>query len=230
MKAADLFSPAESLALFAEIFNPEAAPWEWLAQIKNALASPAAQKDFARPLPELPANFHIEGPVYIGANAKLSPNATIIGPAWIGDNCEIRQGAYIRGNVIVGAHTLVGNSVEIKNSLLLEHVQVPHFNYVGDSILGNYSHIGAGVIFSNLRLDQKNITVQTAGGAVNTGLRKLGALLGDRAEAGCNSVLNPGTILGRRSLVMPTLSFTGTLPENTIAREKTNITKLPRRD
>jgi NDP-sugar pyrophosphorylase family protein len=228
MKAADLFDLPPSLALFAGFFRPDAAPWEWLARIKEALASPAARARFALPRPPLPPNFHVAGDVFISGAARLSPNATILGPAWIGDGVEIRQGAYVRGNVIAGAGCVIGNSTEVKNSLLLEGVQAPHFNYVGDSVLGNRAHLGAGVICSNLRLDQRAVVVQTPGGPADTGLRKLGALLGDGAEAGCNSVLNPGAILGRRALLAPLTSFSGFLPGNTLARAKAPVARLPR--
>jgi UDP-N-acetylglucosamine diphosphorylase / glucose-1-phosphate thymidylyltransferase / UDP-N-acetylgalactosamine diphosphorylase / glucosamine-1-phosphate N-acetyltransferase / galactosamine-1-phosphate N-acetyltransferase len=132
--------------------------------------------------------------------------------------------------VIVGADCVLGNSCEFKNCLLMDGVQVPHFNYVGDSILGNGAHLGAGVILSNLRLDQKPISVRLPDATVDTGLRKFGAILGDKAEVGCNAVLQPGTILGKRALVMPTIAFGGFLPAATIARVRAAVTTMPRRD
>jgi NDP-sugar pyrophosphorylase family protein len=161
---------------------------------------------------------------------KLPPQATIIGPAYIGARTEIRPGAFIRGNVITGEGCVLGNASEFKNCLLLDGVQAPHFNYVGDSILGNGAHLAAGVICSNLRLDQGEVVIQLPAGPVSTGLRKFGAVLGDKAEVGCNAVLNPGTLLGPRSLVMPCMSFGGYLPANTIARVKQTVTTVPRRD
>ena len=143
---------------------------------------------------------------------------------------EIRPGAFIRGKVIIGAGSVIGNSTEIKNSLLMEGVQAPHFNYVGDSILGNKAHLGAGVICANLRLDQLPVTVKTPSAKVDTGLRKLGAIMGDEAEAGCNAVLQPGAILGKRAAVMPTLAFAGYLEPSTIAFHRPVIGRLPRRD
>jgi UDP-N-acetylglucosamine diphosphorylase / glucose-1-phosphate thymidylyltransferase / UDP-N-acetylgalactosamine diphosphorylase / glucosamine-1-phosphate N-acetyltransferase / galactosamine-1-phosphate N-acetyltransferase len=154
----------------------------------------------------------------------------LIGPCWIGAGTEIRPGAYVRGNVIVGEGGVLGNSCEFKNCLLMDGVQVPHFSYVGDSILGNGAHLGAGVILSNLRFDQQPITVRLADGIASTGLRKFGAVLGDEAEVGCNAVLQPGTLLGRRALVMPTIAFGGYLPAATIARSRTTIAVFSRRD
>jgi carbonic anhydrase/acetyltransferase-like protein (isoleucine patch superfamily) len=138
----------------------------------------------------------LEGAIWLHPSVKLPATATIIGPAWIGANTEIRPGAFIRGNVIVGAGAVLGNACEFKNCLLMDKVQVPHFSYVGDSILGNGAHLGAGVICSNLRLDQKPVVIRAAGVTHETGLKKFGAVLGDRAEVGCNAVLNPGTLLG----------------------------------
>ncbi|MCS6243062.1 MAG: UDP-N-acetylglucosamine diphosphorylase [Opitutus sp.] len=226
MLAADFFALPPSLAPFAAQFRADAAPWDWLKQISAALGQlppPAAART-------LPPGVHIEGAVWIDPSVKLPAYATIIGPAWIGAKTEIRPGAYIRGNVIVGEGCVLGNSCEFKNCLLLDGVQVPHFSYVGDSILGNRAHLGAGVILSNLRLDQKPISVRLPTGVFETGLRKFGAILGDGAEVGCNAVLNPGTLLGKRALVMPTTSFGGYLPEATIARIRGAVTQFPRRD
>jgi len=149
---------------------------------------------------------------------------------WIGAGTEIRPGAFIRGNVIAGAGCVLGNACEFKNALLMDGVQVPHFSYVGDSILGNGAHFGAGVICSNLRLDQKPIIVRTPDQVFETGLRKFGAIVGDGAEVGCNAVLNPGTLLGKRALVMPTMAFSGFLPAATIAHTRPALKLIPRRD
>ena len=148
----------------------------------------------------------------------IEPGAYIKGPAWIGPNCQIRHGAYIRENVIIGAHCVVGNSCEVKNSILFNHCQVPHFNYVGDSILGAKAHLAAGVIVSNLKLNGDLITVRVGDEIVATGLRKFGALIGDGVEIGCNAVINPGSILGRRSLIYPGVAWRGILPKNSIAK------------
>ena len=226
MKASDLFALPASLQIFAASFSAEAAPWEWLRQIGAALKAVS----FPEATRVLPPGVHVEGAVYLDPSVKLPPHATIIGPAWIGAGTEIRPGAYIRGNVIVGANCVLGNSCEFKNCLLMDNVQVPHFSYVGDSVLGNGAHLGAGVILSNLRLDQQPITVRLPDGFAETGLRKFGAILGEKAEVGCNAVLQPGTILGKRALVMPTMAFGGYLPAETIARVRVAVTTMPRRD
>ncbi|MDF9826267.1 NDP-sugar pyrophosphorylase family protein [Ereboglobus sp. PH5-10] len=229
MKASDLYDLPESLGAFAPHFPAAAAPWTWLDAIGPALEAVLAAAPQS-PLPPVPPGVHIEGGVVIGAGVKLPAHATIIGPAWIGPGTEIRPGAFIRGNVIIGANCVAGNSCEFKNCLLMDGVQVPHFSYVGDSILGNRAHLGAGVVLSNLRLDKKTVTVRTPDGVADTGLRKLGALLGEDAEVGCNAVLQPGVIMGRRALVMPTVAFAGYLPPATIARIRNPISTLPRRD
>ena len=156
--------------------------------------------------------------VFIGRDTVIEPGAYIKGPAWIGPNCQIRHGAYIRENVVIGAGSVIGNSCEIKNSFLFNGCQVPHFNYVGDSIVGAKAHLAAGVIVSNLKLTADNIILRVNGTFIDTGLRKFGALIGDGAEIGCNAVINPGAILGRRSLVYPGISWRGVLPANSIAK------------
>jgi NDP-sugar pyrophosphorylase family protein len=226
MKASDFFSLPASLARFAPFFRPDAPPWEWLKQIGAALDS------LPEPAPRatLPPGVHVEGRVWLEAGVKLPAYATLIGPSWIGAGTEIRPGAFVRGNVIVGAGGVLGNACEFKNCLLLDGVQAPHFNYVGDSVLGNRAHLGAGVICSNLRLDQRPIVIRTTGENFETGLRKFGAILGDEAEVGCNAVLNPGAVLGRRALVMPAMAFGGVLPAGTIAHTRAAVQFSPRRD
>ncbi len=226
MKASDFFTLPASLARFAAFFPPEVPPWQWLPAIGPALLS----IDYGHLPHDIPPGVHIEGRVWIDRTAKLPAYATIIGPAWIGPRTEIRPNAFIRGNVLVGEGCVLGNSSEYKNCLLLDGVQTPHYNYVGDSILGNRAHLGAGVICSNLRLDQAEVTVRLPSGTVSTGLRKCGAILGDQAEVGCNAVLNPGSLLGKRALVMPCTPFAGYLPAATIARSRHAVTTLPRRD
>ncbi|HEX2853672.1 MAG TPA: UDP-N-acetylglucosamine diphosphorylase [Opitutaceae bacterium] len=227
MKASDFFALPKSLVPFASAFPADVAPWEWLKRIGPALAAQA----FDQPLPKLPPGVHVEGKVYLHPSVKLPPHATIIGPAWIGAKTEIRPGAFIRGNVIVGESCVLGNACEFKNCLLMDGVQVPHFSYVGDSILGNGAHFGAGVICSNLRLDQRPVVVSGPDGTTyETGLKKFGAIVGDKAEVGCNAVLNPGTLLGPRSLVMPLAAFSGYLPPAMIAKTRQSVTLFPRRD
>lgn len=228
VQAADLFSLPPSLALFADYFRPGLAPWEWVTAIRAALASdhglPAADRG------KVPPGVHLEGEVFLHPSVRLPATATLIGPLWVGEGSEIRPGAFLRGNVLVGARAVLGNACEFKNCLLLDDVQVPHFSYVGDSVLGNRAHLGAGVICSNLRLDQQPIAAAGPAGSSATGLRKLGALVGDAAEVGCNAVLNPGAVLGRRSLVMPTLAFSGYLPPGMIAKARQVVTLLKHRD
>jgi len=226
VKAAEFFALPVSLARFAPYFSADAGPWEWLKQIGVAIGTVEASSSG----PKIPPGVHVEGQVWMHPSVKLPSFATIIGPVYIGAKTEIRPGAYIRGNVIVGERCVLGNSSEFKNCLLMDGVQAPHFNYVGDSILGNGAHLGAGVICSNLRLDQGEIMLRLPDGEVKTGLRKFGAVLGDKAEVGCNSVLNPGTLLGPRALIAPCTSFGGYLAANTIARSRQTITTVARRD
>jgi len=226
MKASDFFALPPSLALFAPYFRADAAPWEWLKQISAALAAVAELP----PAIKIPAGVSIEGRVWLHPSVKLPAFATLIGPSWIGARTEIRPGAFVRGNVIVGEGCVLGNACEFKNCLLMDGAQVPHFNYVGDSILGNGAHLGAGAICSNLRLDQKPIVVQTENASFETGLRKFGAILGDNAEVGCNAVLNPGAVLGRRALVMPATAFSGHVPDGMIAHVARTVKFIARRD
>ncbi len=228
MKASDLFELPESLACFREHFSPEMAPWEWVGAIKQALAA----FDFSAVLvrEDVPPGLHIEGAVYLHPSVKLPPFGSITGPAWIGEGCELRPGVFIRGNVIAGARCVLGNSCEYKNSLLLDGVQSPHYNYVGDSVLGNKAHLGAGVILSNLRFDQRPVRIARFDNKqVDTGMRKLGGLIGDEAEVGCNAVLQPGCILGRRSVVVGSVAFNGTLLPEKIAYIKQTVTTIPRK-
>ncbi len=227
MRASTFFSLPPSLKAFIEDFSGEVPPWEWLRAIAPAVER-EAQGCSRRA--DLPSGVQVVGDVHIDSTVRLPAFATLIGPAWIGAETEIRPGAYVRGNVITGAGCVLGNSCEFKNCLLLDGVQVPHFSYVGDSVLGNRAHLGAGVILSNLRLDQRPISLVIDGTVHETGLRKFGAILGDAAEVGCNAVLNPGCVLGKRALVMPTTAFSGYLPAGTIARVRQAIVQIPRRD
>jgi UDP-N-acetylglucosamine diphosphorylase / glucose-1-phosphate thymidylyltransferase / UDP-N-acetylgalactosamine diphosphorylase / glucosamine-1-phosphate N-acetyltransferase / galactosamine-1-phosphate N-acetyltransferase len=167
--------------------------------------------------------------VLIGEGTVVEDGAMIKGPAIIGRNCQIRHNAYLRESVVMGDNCVIGNSSELKNCLLFNQVQVAHFNYVGDSILGHKAHLGAGVILSNYKLVPGNVLVDLEGKPFDTGLRKFGALLGDGVEVGCNAVLNPGAILGRGSVVYPTVSWRGILPPNMIAKNKTEHEIVVRR-
>ncbi len=167
--------------------------------------------------------------VYIGPGTVVEDGAMIKGPAIIGSNCQIRHNAYIREDVVVGDGCVVGNSCELKAAFLFNHSQVSHFNYVGDSILGFKAHLGAGVILSNVKLIPGNVSVEVDGRSFDTGLRKFGALLGDHAEAGCNSVINPGSILGRGAVVYPNVNWRGVLAADMIAKNRAPIEIIPRR-
>jgi NDP-sugar pyrophosphorylase family protein len=166
--------------------------------------------------------------VFIGEGTVLEDGVMIKGPAIIGRRCQIRHNAYLRENVILGDDCVVGNSSELKNVLLFNQCQVPHFNYVGDSILGCKAHLGAGVKISNLKVTATPVVVQHEGQRWETGLRKFGALIGDRAEVGCNAVLNPGSILGRDCLVYPNVNWRGVLPPGRIAKNRAEVEILPR--
>ncbi|GAB4164463.1 MAG: glucose-1-phosphate thymidylyltransferase [Terrimicrobiaceae bacterium] len=168
--------------------------------------------------------------VFVGRGTVVEPGAVIKGPAWIGENCQIRSGCYIRENVIIGDGVVAGNSCEFKNCLVFDSAEIPHFNYVGDSILGHKSHLGAGVILSNVRLDRAEVVVTCEDGHhIPTGLRKFGAIIGDHAEVGCNSVISPGSLIGRHALIYPGVHWRGVLPEMKIARLRQEIDIVPRR-
>lgn len=229
MQAAAFFDWPESLGLFREHFDDRAAPWEWVPCIAGALEA-VGLADLPEACRDFPAGVHVEGPVYVHESVRLPPYASLTGPVFVAAGCEIRPGAYLRGNVIAGRGCVLGNSCEYKNALLLEGVETPHYNYVGDSVLGNRAHLGAGVICANLRLDRKNVRVRSPEGSVETGLRKLGAMLGDGAEAGCNAVLQPGSLLGRRAVVSSGVAFSGYLPEGTLVRANTVLERFPRTD
>lgn len=178
---------------------------------------------------------HCEGVAFIGKNVFIGKGtvvedgAMIKGPAIIGQNCEIRHNAYIRENVIIGDHCIVGNACEVKNSLLFNHAVAPHFNYIGDSILGFKAHLGAGVKVSNFKLVPGNILINVEGKVLDTGLRKFGALLGDNSEVGCNAVLNPGSIIGRGSVLYPNTNWRGVLGPNKIAKNRATQEVVARR-
>jgi NDP-sugar pyrophosphorylase family protein len=168
--------------------------------------------------------------VFVGQGTVIEHGAMIKGPAWIGENCEIRNGCYIRENVIIGNGVVAGNSCEFKNCLVFDEAQVPHFNYVGDSILGYKAHLGAGVILSNVKLDKTEVMVTGPDGkTIPSGLRKFGAVVGDHAEVGCNSVLSPGSVIGRHSILYPGTQWRGVLGEAQIAKTRQQIEIVPRR-
>ena len=161
--------------------------------------------------------------VWVAKSAKVAPTAFINGPAIIGKDAEVRHCAFIRGNAIVGEGAVVGNSTELKNVILFNKVQVPHYNYVGDSILGFKSHMGAGSITSNVKSDKKLVVVKTPDGNIETGMKKFGAMLGDEVEVGCGSVLNPGTVIGSHSNIYPLSSVRGYVPGNSIYKKQGEV-------
>lgn len=164
--------------------------------------------------------------VWVHRTAKIYPNNYIAGPCVIGPETEVRPGAFIRGNALVGAGCVVGNSTELKNVILFDSVQVPHYNYVGDSILGYKSHMGAGAVTSNVKQDKTLVTIAAGEGRVETGLKKFGAILGDWVEVGCGAVLNPGTVVGRRSRVYPLSMVRGAVPEGAIYKRAGEVAEI----
>ena len=183
-------------------------PWEALKGIKELILKigPTLGDEYEE----------IKENVWVHKTATIFPSAYLGAPCIIGKDTEVRHGAFIRGSALVGDNCVVGNSVELKNVILFDHVQTPHYNYVGDSILGYYSHMGAGSVTSNVKSDKKLVVVHGKDEEVETGLKKFGAMLGDYVEVGCNSVLNPGTVVGRHSNIYPTSCVRGVVPENSI--------------
>ncbi len=210
--AFQLFNEIKNDWMFNDFFDLKQPVYEWLPNIQLALKAffekTPLEKRIYSPIPQ---NFIINGNIFIGENVQLPAFGTIQGPVYIGNNCELRPGVYIRSNVIIGENCVLGNSCEFKNALLLNHVQVPHFNYVGDSILGTGAHLGAGAILSNLRFDRQPISMRDINNnPFPTGLKKFGAILGDYAEVGCNAVLQPGSCLFPKTKVFPCEAFKGT--------------------
>lgn len=184
-------------------------PWEILPEIKNFII------ETGKTLPKEIFD-EVSENVWIAKSAAVAPTAVINGPCIIDENAEIRHCAFIRGSAIIGKCAVVGNSTELKNCILFDNVQVPHFNYIGDSILGYKSHLGAGAVTSNVKSDKTPVTVKCDDGRIETGLKKFGAMVGDYTEVGCNSVLCPGTVLGRNCTVYPTSCVRGYVKENHI--------------
>ena len=197
-----------------ELFDKSEYPWEMLPQIKDLCKKLIEQG--------IDGFKEIKEGVLVGDNVTIADTATIIPPAIIGHNTEIRPGAYIRGAVITGSNCVIGNSSEFKNCILLDNVQVPHYNYVGDSVLGNYAHMGAGSICSNLKSDGKNIVIHSDK-EIETGLRKIGGILADHADIGCGCVINPGTVIGKTTSVYPLTSLRGVIPAGCIVKSMNNI-------
>ena len=191
-------------------------PWEALPEISNFIIETGKKLD---------TNIYQqkEDNIWIAKSATIYPTAYIKGPAIIGENAEVRHCAFIRGNAIVGNNAVVGNSTELKNVILFNNVQVPHYNYVGDSILGYKSHMGAGSITSNVKSDKKLVIVKNGEKQIETGLKKFGAMIGDNVEVGCGSILNPGSVIGRNTNIYPLSSVRGVVKENSIYKNKNEI-------
>ena len=203
----NLFDLSHTLA--AEYLGGFTYPWEALKGIKDLILALGAGLD--------PAEYSEVAPqVWVHRTATVAPTAHLGSPCIIGASTEVRHCAFVRGSALVGDGCVIGHSVELKNVIIFDGAEVPHFNYVGDSILGYKAHMGAGSVTSNIKSDRTLITVKTMDGAYPTGIRKIGAMLGDRAEIGCNSVLNPGAIVGRNSIVYPLSSVRGMVPANSI--------------
>ncbi len=214
IKIKDLYTLEETIA--ADLFTDAEYPWEVLPKIH----------DFILKLGEtLPADvFEKRGDdIWVARSAKVAPTACLNGPLIVDEDAEIRHCAYVRGNAIVGKGAVVGNSTELKNVVLFNKVQVPHYNYVGDSVLGYKSHMGAGSITSNVKSDKTLVVVKTGAEEIPTGLKKMGAMLGDNVEVGCNSVLNPGTVIGKHSNVYPTSCVRGFIPAGSIYKKQGEI-------
>lgn len=212
----ELYNLDETIA--ADIFEGKTYPWEVLGDIKSFII------ELGKTLPEDRFD-RIGEDVWVAKSAKVFESAYLGGPCIIDEEAEVRHCAFIRGSAIVGKKCVVGNSVELKNVILFNNVQVPHYNYVGDSVLGYKSHMGAGSITSNVKSDKTLVVVRNGEESIETGLKKFGAMLGDNVEVGCNSVLNPGTIIGRGSNVYPTSSVRGYVPGGSIYKKRGDIVK-----
>ncbi len=214
MRTAELYDLSHTAA--APLLEKTEYPWEALAGIGDLILS------LGPTLPEAEYDHPAED-VWIAKDATVFATAYIKGPCIIGHGTEVRQCAFIRGNALVGEHCVVGNSTELKNVILFDNVQVPHYNYVGDSILGYKAHMGAGSITSNVKSDKALVVIHNGKEDIPTGRKKVGAMLGDRVEVGCGSVLNPGTVIGRDSSIYPLSSVRGVVPAGSIFKEQNNI-------
>lgn len=217
VKISELFDTNKTIA--KNIFEGLDFPWEVLSKIHDYII------ELGNSLPE--DKFYKQGEnVWIANSAKIYPNVYIEGPCIIDEEAEVRPSAFIRGNAIVGKKVVVGNSTELKNVILFDGVQVPHFNYVGDSILGYQSHLAAGVITSNLKGDKSLVQIKEGNEKVDTNIKKVGAFIGDNVEVGCNSVLSPGTVLGRNVRVYPLSFVRGVVKENSLYKDKDHVIDL----
>ena len=214
LKISDLYSLEHTIA--AEIFEGKTYPWEILGNLKNFIIQLGETLDLEK--------FDKKGDnIWIAKSATVFDSAYIAGPCIIDEGAEVRHCAFIRGSAIIGKNAVVGNSTEVKNALVFDNVQIPHYNYVGDSVLGYKSHMGAGSITSNVKSDKTLVVVKSKDEKIETGLKKFGAMLGDFVEVGCGSVLNPGTVIGKNSNIYPLSSVRGVIPENSIYKASGNV-------
>src|SRR5438309_10241439 len=225
-----MFAPAQFLSLehtaHPKLFEDQKYVWSALKQVASYVEFRLKQAV----LGGLVGRPFSSSNVFVGRGTIVEQGAVLKGPAWIGENCHIRSGCYVRENVIVGNGVVMGNSCEFKNSILFDDVQVPHFNYVGDSIIGHHAHLGAGVILSNVKLDHAEIAVVTPDGQIPTGLRKFGAIVDDRTEIGCNAVINPGSVIGRDCMIYPSVNFRGVLPPESVVKLRQELQVVEQRD
>ena len=221
MKNSDLFCNLDA-TLARALFEETEYPWEDLPKIGQFV------RELGKTLDAAEYDNPSEG-VYIHKTAKVYPNTCVMGPAIIGAKTELRPGAFVRGSVLVGQSCVIGNSTELKNCTLFDNVQVPHFNYVGDSIFGVYSHTGAGAICSNVKSDKTPVVVHAAGRDYPTGLKKFGAILGDHVEVGCNSVLCPGTVIEPNARIYPLSRVRGVVPAGHIYKSRTEVVECVER-
>ncbi len=213
-KIGELYDASHTIA--KELFSPELYPWELLDSIKDYILTLGETLD--------PSLYENRGDgIFIAKDAKIAATASITGPCIIDSGAEIRHCAYIRGSAIVGKNAVVGNSCELKNCILFDNVQVPHFNYVGDSILGFKSHMGAGAVTSNVKSDKTCVCVKCKTETIDTGRKKFGAMLGDFVEVGCNSVLCPGTVIGKNTNIYPLSRVRGVIPPDSIYKSEGNV-------
>ena len=216
MRIVELYSLEHTMA--RELLEKYEYPWEALPYIGEFI------RELGEKLPKKEYDSPRDG-MWIHKTAKIAPTAGIIGPVIIGPTAEIRHCAYIRGKVIIGAGAVVGNSTELKNVIMFDEVQVPHYNYVGDSILGYKAHMGAGSITSNVKSDKQLVKVHGEDGDIETGMKKFGAMIGDSVEVGCGSVLNPGTVVGRNSNIYPLSSVRGCVDKESIYKREGEVAK-----
>ena len=216
---AQMYDLSETIA--AGLFTGKTYPWEVLPEISAFILRLGETLDEA--IYERRAE-----DIWVARSATIAPTASLHGPLIIDEEAQIRHCAFIRGSAIVGKGSVVGNSTELKNDIIFNHVQVPHYNYVGDSVLGTHSHMGAGSITSNVKSDKTLVVVKAEGEAIETGLKKFGAMLGDYVEVGCNSVLNPGTVVGRHTNIYPLSLVRGVIPAHSIFKNRQGCEIVPK--